>query len=121
MATSKAGITIDISGAAKRIKTDLVKVDKAMTRALHSTAGKGERKFKAICPVDKSFLKNATHSRRISLLEYAIVNSQEYVWIANERGRVSPPRGPRFVEKTAAHIDTILPGSVQSEINREKL
>lgn len=118
---SKTGITIDISGAAKRLKTDLVKIDKAMTKALNSTAGKGERKFKTICPVDKSFLKNATHSRRIALLEYAIINSQEYVWIANKRGRISPPRGPMFVEKTAAYVDKILPGSVQSEINREKL
>lgn len=121
MATSKAGITIDISGAAKRIKTDLVKVDKAMTRALHSTAGKGERKMKTICPVDYGFLKNATHSRRISLLEYAIVNSQEYVWFANKRGKVAPPRGPRYIEKTTSYINSILPGSVQSEINREKL
>lgn len=121
MATSKAGITIDISGAAKRLKTDLVKVDKAITKALNSTAGKGERKFKTICPVDYGFLKNATHSRRIGMLEYAIVNSQEYVWFANERGRVSPPRGPRFVEKTTSYINKILPGSVQSEINREKL
>lgn len=121
MAAGKAGIAIDISGAAKRLKTDLVKVDKAMTKALHSTAGKGERKFKTICPVDYGFLKNATHSRRIGLLEYAIVNSQDYVWSADERGKIAPPRGPKFIGKTAAYINSILPGSVQSEINREKL
>lgn len=115
------GISIDISGASKRLKTDAIKIDKNMTKALHSTAGKGERKFKTICPVDFGFLKNATHSRRIGDMEYAIINSQDYVWFANVRGRVSPPRGPRFIEKTTSYINRILPGSVQSEINRSKL
>ena len=119
--TINPGISIDISGASKRLKTDAIKIEKNMTRALQLTAGKGERKFKAICPVDMSFLKNATHSRRISETEYAIVNSQNYVWFANVRGRVSPPRGPRYIEKTTSYINSILPGSVQSEINRSKL
>lgn len=118
---AKTGISIDISGAAKRLKSDAIKIDKNMTKALHSTAGKGERKFKTICPVDFGFLKNATHSRRTGDMEYAIVNSQNYVWFANVRGRVSPPRGPRFIEKTTSYINGILPKTVQSEINRSKL
>lgn len=121
MARSGPGITIDISGAAKRMKTDVVKVDRAMIKALQSTAGKGERKFKTICPVDQSFLKNATHSKQTGQDEYSILNSQDYVWVANKRAHVSPPRGPGYIQKTAAYINKILPGSVQSEINREKL
>ena len=103
------------------MKTDVIKLDKAMTKALRTVAGKGERKFKNICPVDVGFLKNATHSKPTGPMEYSILNSQNYVWIANVRGRVAPPRGPRYIEKTASYIDGILPGSVQSEISREDL